>query len=261
MATDIAQKASNPPGRQNIIRQFNNPTTNAKMQNAMGPYAPQIESYLRVENTMDGLRTALGNSRTAHRLTDAAPYGHGILGIFSQYLGSPITGAIAGGTGAYETGQNIPAGAALGAASGLAMQRGTAYNKAVAESLARLLTESDPQKIAEVATTIGKSPSLLQSLRGLDNAIMLTAPVMKSTGISQPRVQQQTYQPLPIAQANGGRIERKDGGAVIDPEKEAERLIGEVGKIRKQHSAKTHSLLDVPDEAITKALAVANAHI
>ena len=51
------------------------------------------------------------------------------------------------------------------------------------------------------------------------------------------------------------------GGSVINPEKEAERLIAEAGKARKSHGKITQPLMNLPDEAITKALAIANESI
>jgi len=108
------------------------------------------------------------------------------------------------------------------------------------------LAASSPRFNANVSYGLGKLSKLPKKITPL-----------KGNALEQGS-QLQNY---PQAQANGGRIERKDGGSVIDPEKEAERLIGEVGRIRKQHSTNTRPLLDVPDEAITKALAVANAHI
>ena len=51
------------------------------------------------------------------------------------------------------------------------------------------------------------------------------------------------------------------GGSVINPEKEAERLIAEAGKARKSHGKTTSPLMNLPDEAITKALAIANESI
>ena len=51
------------------------------------------------------------------------------------------------------------------------------------------------------------------------------------------------------------------GGSVINPEKEAERLIAEADKARKSHGKITQPLMNLPDEAITKALAIANESI
>ena len=113
---------------------------------------------------------------------------------------------------------------------------------------------------AALPSLLATSPHAMGLLNyGIGKASKLPGKATLKKGLALEQGSQ--LQNYPQAQANGGRIERKDGGSVIDPEKEAERLIGEVGKIRKLHSTKTRPLLDVPDEAITKALAVANAHI
>ena len=64
-----------------------------------------------------------------------------------------------------------------------------------------------------------------------------------------------------VQQAAGGRVERKAGGRVGNPGADAERLILAADKAKKSQGNATSALLQVPDEAITKALAVANEHI
>ena len=64
-----------------------------------------------------------------------------------------------------------------------------------------------------------------------------------------------------VQQAAGGRVGRKAGGRVGDPGAAAERLMQAAEKAKKSQGNATSSLLQMPDEAITKALAVANEHI
>jgi hypothetical protein len=61
-------------------------------------------------------------------------------------------------------------------------------------------------------------------------------------------------------QAHGGRIERASGGKV-DPSSRAESLVRQAETAKKQISKGTESLLNVPDNTITKALAIANEEI
>jgi hypothetical protein len=64
--------------------------------------------------------------------------------------------------------------------------------------------------------------------------------------------------PFTVA-ASGRRIERASGGRTgIDHEAEAERLIRSVETARKSQGKITQTLLHVPDEAITRALSIAN---
>jgi hypothetical protein len=63
-------------------------------------------------------------------------------------------------------------------------------------------------------------------------------------------------------QADGGRINRASGGrAGFNPEARADELIRAVETAKKRENAKTKSLLNVPDEAIVRALAVAKEAI
>ena len=61
--------------------------------------------------------------------------------------------------------------------------------------------------------------------------------------------------------ANGGRIGRKEGGKVgFDHVAKAASLVRAAAIARGKHNKTTEPLLDQPDEAITKALAIANQH-
>lgn len=65
-------------------------------------------------------------------------------------------------------------------------------------------------------------------------------------------------------QSSGGRIERKAGGKVSDAaqhERLVGRLMGLADKAKRGESATTKPLLNAPDEAIVKALSIANAAI
>jgi len=59
----------------------------------------------------------------------------------------------------------------------------------------------------------------------------------------------------------GGRVGRQSGGRVGNPGSVAEKLIRAAEQAKNRHSDGTSPLLDVPDEAITKALAIANEKI
>lgn len=59
----------------------------------------------------------------------------------------------------------------------------------------------------------------------------------------------------------GGRIGRRIGGRVGNPGSAADKMIRAAEQAKNRHSDGTSPLLDVPDEAITKALAIANEKI
>ena len=68
----------------------------------------------------------------------------------------------------------------------------------------------------------------------------------------------------PDQQSSGGRIERKSGGKVSDAavhERLVGRLMSLAEKAKKGENATTEPLLNAPDEAIVKALHIANAAI
>lgn len=67
--------------------------------------------------------------------------------------------------------------------------------------------------------------------------------------------------PLQGSMFSGGRIARQSGGRVGSPGSAADKLIAAAEKAKNRHSDDTSPLLDVPDEAITKALAIANEKI
>ena len=61
--------------------------------------------------------------------------------------------------------------------------------------------------------------------------------------------------------ATGGRIGRASGGRIMNHRSEAENLIRLADKTKKALNNSTESLLAVPDEAVTKALSIANEAI
>jgi hypothetical protein len=61
--------------------------------------------------------------------------------------------------------------------------------------------------------------------------------------------------------ATGGRIGRASGGRIMNHKSEAESLIRLADKTKKALNNSTESLLAVPDEAVTKALSIANEAI
>ena len=82
-------------------------------------------------------------------------------------------------------------------------------------------------------------------------------------GMMEPTV---STEPRPVESAGGsmfagGRIGRQSGGRVGNPGSAADKLIRAAEQAKNRHSDGTSPLLDVPDEAITKALAIANEKI
>lgn len=128
-------------------------------------------------------------------------------------------------------------------------------------------------------TGIGFSPHMLAgaaaaspkivgaSMRGLGKAKKLGDKAAPLTGaparnlITQAGAVGQAPPLEGVQQAAGGRIGRKSGGRIGDPGSAAEKLILAAERAKKNQGNATSALLQMPDEAITKALAVANEHI
>jgi hypothetical protein len=250
LATDMAAKASDTNARSNVLRQFNTPSVANKLRAGLGPYADKVESFLRVENQMDQLRTALGNSRTAHRTHDQAPYGHGMLGAIANNFGPVSGGAVAGAAAAHETGQNPIYGAGAGAAAGLAAKRGAMHQRAVQEAIAKMLTSSDPAMVARTTSAIAQRPHLMSALRGLDSRLAIPA----TRAIAVPASESQQQQP--VARAHGGAVRKR-----LTHEQLVQRLMDLSEKAKNAVKSETKSILNVPDNTVAKALSVAQKAI
>ena len=221
---------------------------------------------------MDHLRTALGNSKTAERLHRAGmPEGHGFIGALTKHLSLPIQGAIAGGVAAHEAGKNPLTGALAGGVTGWGLQRGAARQKAVAEAIAKMLTDTNgnPQMAANTMKAIGSKPRMLEALDAvLQRAKMLSLPL----GAEGFHGMDQQGQPQRATRSTGGLLQeeyekdrraRASGGMMKErsPEELADRLMSLVDKAKKTTQGETKHLLNAPDEAIVRALAVAQKGI
>ena len=130
-----------------------------------------------------------------------------------------------------------------------------------------------PRITGEMNQVVGRAAKLPQKLTPSKTAVLGQIGQLQNR-MNQPSQPNPAPQPNPPFQPNpapqppmtsiynsGGRVQRKSGGSVINPEKEADRLIGEAEKARKSHGKITQPLMNLPDEAITKALAIANESI
>ena len=130
----------------------------------------------------------------------------------------------------------------------------TAAERRVAENVLPLVFSKDPKdaiKLGELAT---QYPIVNQFFNRLT-----TSMAAGLDGIQQ-SLERQDKQPK--QQSTGGRIERKAGGRIArDHEADAEKLITKAEQAKNQHSKRTEALLNSDDDAIARALAVANKHI
>jgi len=255
MASQLAQKALNPSSSRNAMGLYNSPEIASRINEYLGPaYAPQVESFVRVENQMNRLRTALGNSLTSMNEADRGQQVRGLMGLVGQAFGSPAAGALTAAGGYYhEYGMNDPVGmakvAGAGALAGFLSQRAGRVNSETMRLLAQHLASSDPQKFSSAVAAIGKTPRFMQALRELgDNAV----PINSIRYLAQPE-NQPGYAP---AYAKGGAVKGRP-----THEQLVERLMNLAEKAKRDEKASTKPILDVPDSTVAKALAKAQEAI
>jgi hypothetical protein len=152
-ASELIDRINASNDRRNVINStFKSPASREAMEMVFGPAKmKEIEAFVRVEDIVDQLRGAMGNSTTARQLVE--------LGI----------GAMGGG---YMTGDL--SGAAMGA---LAVKGGRAAiqhaDNAVMVKMANLLTSNDPRMITGAVNLAKQSPKHMQVLEAIGNALAL----------------------------------------------------------------------------------------
>ena len=140
-------------------------------------------------------------------------------------------------------GGTLATGAGLGAIKG-ALDATQA--RRIATEIAPLLL--DPNNARRVSQLVDKDPTFA----ALMSAMFKMQPIIRQVNEGAPEEEQ----------ASGGRINRATGGRTgKDPRKNASALMALADKIKKEQSQDTSSLLNLDDETVAKALAVANKHI
>lgn len=131
----------------------------------------------------------------------------------------------------------------------------TAAERRVAENVLPLVFSKDPKdaiKLGELATNY---PIVNQFFNRLTTSM--------AAGLDGIQQSLQRQDQAPKKQRDGGRIERKAGGRTMarNHEADADALVAKAEQAKNQHSKRTEALLNSDDDAIAKALAVANKHI
>lgn len=110
------------------------------------------------------------------------------------------------------------------------------------------------QRAGKAAADVLRTPTLAASTLGeLAQEQSEENPIIKTEATPVQSVQGSMFA--------GGRIGRRSGGRVGNPGSAADKMIRAAEQAKNRHSDGTSPLLDVPDEAITKALAIANEKI
>lgn len=142
----------------NVIKKiFGSDQARQKVRLALGPKNfREFEQFVKVENAMDALRGAMGNSTTARQLAE---------------LG------LAGGTGVGATMLTGDWKQGLGAAvlTGLARKGGAKIDERITKQIAQMLLSDDPKMLQRAVTMASKNPQASKALdaiyRGVDAAL------------------------------------------------------------------------------------------
>jgi hypothetical protein len=126
-----------------------------------------------------------------------------------------------------------------------------------AERLLNMIASNDPEVLRRVAQEASRNPEISRTLSALGSGMRA---VYTSYALDDSAVQPQTQQPQRRA---GGRVGRASGGRLMrnDHSARAATLIRAAEAAKKAHNATTEGILEQPDEAVAKALSIANKAI
>lgn len=169
-AAELMEQISKTNDRTNVVRQiFGSQASRTKIEAALGKGAArELETFAKIETTMDQLRTVLGNSTTARQLVE---------------LG--LGGGIGGATGLVQSGD--PATAALYAVIGAGAGRGftkarEAVSNKVMKEVADILISADPAKMQAAVRQVTSSQV---RQRALDEIMDRVGAIGGGAGFSQ----------------------------------------------------------------------------
>ncbi|WP_305986470.1 hypothetical protein [Roseibium sp. MMSF_3544] len=159
-ASEILDAAGATADNHNVInRYFRSPDAREKIKLAFGKsMAQEFEAFVRVENAMDQLRNALGNSTTARQLLESGMLGNSLVGAAAwTYTGDFSTGvaAAAGRMGTRVLGRKI--------------------SDRVLKETADLLLSNDPKAIERAIQMAARSPQHMASLDAISQMLALSA--------------------------------------------------------------------------------------
>jgi hypothetical protein len=140
--------------RANVIdRIYGTPEARQKIALALGDgKAQQFEAFVRVEQIMDRMRGAMGNSTTARQLKElgmAGAAGAGVGAVTGDWKSGLTTALLVRGARAY----------------------GTKIDETMAKSIARMLLSDDPQQIKTAISVAGRNQKALETIDAMQKFI------------------------------------------------------------------------------------------
>lgn len=154
-ASELIDKIKVSGDRANVINTtFKSQAARESMELVFGPQKlKEIEAYVRVEDLVDRLRGAMGNSTTARQLAEI-----GLGGVAGGAYTGDWSGAIGGGL-----------------LAGGARYAGKRVDAKVMENIAKLLTQDNPSALRVAVQQAAKNPAYMGALEKIGN--VLAAPV------------------------------------------------------------------------------------
>jgi len=233
----IKEKAQRSGNSTKIVDNFDTPIMRQKLSDVLGNQkADQFSTMLSSENIYrhnDNIKFAdrvnNGLPITWNDVTHMAGAGGAGAAIFNVLHGQPTLGGLAASVG-YVTYK--------GAKAALNLRESR-----IADQVNKMLASRDPAEISRLSKLAEQNPAAKSVLQKMENLINSQAGTMYGTIVG--------------TNPNGNRQQRASGGKVMD----AQTLVRNAERAKNRINKGTEPLLTVPDEAITKALAIANEKI
>lgn len=124
-----------------------------------------------------------------------------------------------------------------------------------AARLLELINTNDPAILRQLAEEASRNPELSRTLAGLGATMRAAYATYGLEGGQQPQQAPQRFAGGRVGRASGGRLVRTDHAA------RAAALIRAAEAAKKAHNKTTEDILEQPDEAVAKALSIANKAI
>lgn len=180
--SELLRKVESTGDRRNIVGVLaNSPDKRRQLAMVFGPdRAREIEAFVHIENVMDGLRTALGNSTTARQMNELKLAGLGT-GLGALASGGDLTDPKAWIVGALTYGG----------------RRGfEARSQQMAINIARMLTSQDPMVVQRAMNVAANSPAIMNMLRNASS--YLAGGRAATTGVAAANVAAPTEKREPL---------------------------------------------------------------
>jgi hypothetical protein len=225
----------------------------------------QHEFLNQLENTASALGTVKPGKMTGEKTMDMLAKGNlftllygNVIGRIPSALSSSVAGLMAGG----------PHGASLGFISGLAGATAK-FSPAIDNFFSNYIFGDTQHKALQALQRAAHDPEFAhllmqkpspEAIKGFMDAMAKTGAatgrqMLKTGVVTTPKDSSEKEQESDV------RMGRATGGRILNHKSEAENLIRMADKAKKALNNSTESLLAVPDEAVTKALSIANEAI